>query len=321
MNKTRMIIDVDTGIDDAIAILYAVLAPDIHVEGITTCFGNIDVDQATDNTLRLLKLARANFEIPVAVGASKPLKRDFPGSAEHVHGKNGIGGAVLAKSEQQPIRQSAAEFIVSTVNDNPGEITIVTLARMTNLAHAIQLDPGIITKIKEVVVMGGNVFVPGNITPVAEANLAGDPEAAAYAFASGLPITAVGLDVTLKTLLTKAHVQYMLTHAPAGKQPLVAFMRDSLEHYFDFYQEVSHLIGACPMHDLLAVMVAADPSLVKKQTLLAVIETEGLHTSGMVVTDRRAVPVVGNPIDFCVDVESERALNAMMALFLRENAG
>lgn len=316
MIQTRMILDVDTGIDDAIAILYACVSSEIKVEGITTCFGNIDVEQATDNTLRLIKLAGVNYDIPVAAGAAKPLVRPFPGSTVHVHGENGIGGAILAPTPQKQLEQSAAEFIVSMVNENPGEITLVTLARLTNLAQAIEIDPTIIGKFKSVVIMGGNIHAPGNVSPVAEANLIGDPEAAAYVFESGLPITVVGLDVTMKTLFTRVQLDYLLAKAPVDKLPLVEFMRDSLEHYFTFYQEVNNLIGACPMHDLLAVLVAINPSLVTKQTFHATVATEGIYTAGMVVTDRRAKPIVGKPVEFCMDVDAVRAMNQMMAIFL-----
>ncbi|WP_138495489.1 nucleoside hydrolase [Paenibacillus pinistramenti] len=320
MIQQRMILDADTGIDDAAALLYALLSPQIKVEGITTCFGNIDVEQATDNTLRLLKLAGLEHEIPVAKGAAHPLARTEVRFSEHVHGQNGIGGVILPPSDQQVIRQTAAEYIVSMVNEHPGEITLVTLARMTNLAQALELDPGIAGKFRKIVVMGGNVLVPGNVTPVAEANFAGDPEAAAYVFRSGAPLTVVGLDVTLKTLLTRRQLGYLLEHAPAGKQPLVTFLRDSLEHYFRFYQEVNHLIGACPMHDLLAVLVAENPSLVQIQRLHAFIAAEGEHVAGMVVTDRRARPHIGQPADFCMDVDGERAMNAMMAVFLSDSS-
>ncbi|ANS73793.1 nucleoside hydrolase [Paenibacillus yonginensis] len=318
MNKQRMILDADTGIDDAIALLYALLSPEIQVEGITTCFGNIDVEQATDNTLRLLKLAGLENDIPVAKGAAHPLVRTDVRFSEHVHGHNGIGGAELPASNQQVIRQSAAEYIVEMAHKYPGEITLVTLARMTNLALALELDPGIAGMFKQVVVMGGSVLVPGNVSPVAEANFAGDAEAAAAVFQSGMPLTIVGLDVTLQTLLTRHQLGYLLEHAPAAKQPMVAFLRDSLEHYFRFYQEANHLIGACPMHDLLAVLVAENPSLVTTQNLHAFIATEGEQVAGMVVTDRRAKPHVGRPVDFCLGVDGERAISRMMALFLSE---
>lgn len=316
--KLRMIVDADTGIDDAIAILYALYSPDIRLEGITTSFGNAGVEQTTDNTLRLLKLAGFEHQIPVASGADKPLNRPALHFSRHVHGDNGLGGAELPPAGQQPVSSQAAEFIVSAVNAAPGEITLVTLACLTNLANAIKLDPGIVGKFKQVVVMGGSVLVPGNRTPVAEANFASDPDAAAFVFESGMPLRVVGLDVTLKTLLTRRQLAYLLEHAPSGKQAAIRFMRDSLEFYFRFYQSSNHLVDACPMHDLLAVLAAENPSLVKIQTLPAFIATEGEYTAGMVVADRRARPSVGKPVDFCLEVDAERAMNAMLAVFLKQ---
>ncbi|MDQ8735332.1 nucleoside hydrolase [Paenibacillus sp. LHD-38] len=120
--RNRMLLDVDTGIDDALAILYALLSPQIKVEGITTGFGNTDVVQATENTLRVIQVADCGYEVPVAIGASGPLNRVFPGAVPHIHGHNGIGDAVLPASPHQPVKESAAEFIVQKVNEAPGEL-------------------------------------------------------------------------------------------------------------------------------------------------------------------------------------------------------
>ncbi|AJY77572.1 nucleoside hydrolase [Paenibacillus beijingensis] len=311
-----ILLDVDTGIDDSVAILYALNALNIRVEGICTGFGNTDVGQATDNTLRLIKLANPDYDIPVAPGAAGPLQRRWSGPVVHVHGNNGIGNAELPASSQQPLQQSAADFIVRKANEQPGEITLVTLGRLTNLALALEKDPSIGTKIKKVVMMGGTVAAPGNVTPVCEANFHGDPEAAARVLKSDLPLTIVGLDVTMKTRLTARHLELLARNAGPDKRELIAYLQTALSYYFNYYTQVNDFIGACPLHDPLALLVAVDPSLVKMQTLKADIECEGRFTAGMVVTDQRTHPSIGRDVQVCLEVDSERAVNKLVAAFL-----
>ena len=310
-----MIIDADTGIDDALAILYAVKSPAIKLEAVCTVFGNIEVEQATDNTLRLLQLAGARDSVQVVKGAAKPLEREFQGSTTHVHGENGIGGAVIAPSEQLPHDDAAADYLIRTANERPGEVTLVLMGRMTNLALALRRDPSIASKFRSVVVMGGNVFVPGNVTPVAEANFWGDPESAAVLMEAGLPLTVIGLDVTMQTLLTRDALDELGRTCRPENAPLVDFLKDSFEIYFDFYQQVNKLDNACPLHDPLAVIAAVYPELVKSSTLHASIACGDPLTDGMVVTDRRAIPSVGHPVSFALEVDSDSALKELFSVF------
>lgn len=317
-NLNRMLLDVDTGIDDALAILYALLSPEIKVEGITTGFGNTDVAQATENTLRVIQLANCGYEVPVAVGAASPIERIFHGAVPHIHGNNGIGDASLPPSIQKPIEESASDFIIRKVNENPGELILVTVGRLTNLAIALQKDPSIVTKFKKVVIMGGAVFAPGNITPVSEANLYGDPEAASSVFESELPITIVGLDVTQKTRLTRNHLEMLSRQAPPNKREIVNFIKEATERYFAFYEFSNHFIGECAMHDPLAVLVAVNPSLVKIEVMNAVIDCGTGYTAGMIITDRRVRSIVGRAVDFCLEVDEEKAMEQMLSVFIGE---
>ncbi|WP_127510336.1 nucleoside hydrolase [Paenibacillus humicus] len=310
-----MIIDADTGIDDALAILYAVKSPAIRLEAVCTVFGNIDVDQATDNTLRLIQLAGARDRVQVVKGASKPLEREFQGSTSHVHGENGIGGAVLPPSDQLPLGEAAADYLVRIANERPGEVTLVLMGRMTNLALALRRDPSIASKFRSVVVMGGNVLVPGNVTPVAEANFWGDPESAAVLMEAGLPLTVIGLDVTLQTLLTRDALDELGKTCLPENAPLVDFLKDSFAIYFDFYQQVNKLDNACPLHDPLAVIAAVFPEMVTCTTLHASIACGDRLTDGMVVTDRRVFPSVGNPVSFALEVDADTALEELYSVF------
>lgn len=316
MSTTRIIIDCDTGIDDALTILYALRTPDVVVEGITTVFGNIDVAQAADNTLRLLALANPGYEIPVALGASQALVRELGGFSTHVHGGNGIGGVQLPPSSQRPVLETAAEFIVRLADENPGEIVLVTLGRLTNLSLALDLDPALTGKLKKVVAMGGTVFKPGNVTAVAEANLWGDPEAADRVFTSGLPVLMVGLDVTLKTLITTEHLELLRQFGKEENKALIDFMDESLKYYFNFYREANYLIGAAPLHDPLALMAALQPDLLTCRQMKVRVETRGEHTAGMVVADLWAQPKAGEFIEVAVDVDAERAVGVFLSAFM-----
>ncbi|UQZ36007.1 nucleoside hydrolase [Paenibacillus sp. PK3_47] len=316
MNTTRMIIDCDTGIDDALAILYALKAPNVIVEGITTVFGNIDVGQASENTLRLLALANPGYEIPVAVGASKALVRETLGFSAHVHGENGIGGAELPPSAQRLVEEPAPDFIVRLANENPGEMVLVTLGRLTNLSLALDIDPQLKDKFKKVVVMGGTIFKPGNVAPVAEANLWGDPEAADRVFTSGLPVQMVGLDVTLQTRITSEHLGLLKQFGREENKDIIDFMEQSLQFYFKFYREANYYINSAPLHDPLALMAALRPDLLTWRQMKVRVEHQGQFTSGMVVADLRAQPKVGEFIEVAVDVEAEKAVGVFLSAFM-----
>ena len=316
MTKTRIIIDADTGIDDALAILYALRAPNVIVEGITTVFGNINVEKAADNTLRLLELAKPGYEIPVAIGASKALVRETLEFGTHVHGENGIGNVEIPPSTQQPIRETASEFIIRMANENPGEIVLVTLGRLTNLSMALEMDPGLKDTLKKVVVMGGTIFRPGNTTPVAEANIWGDPEAADHVFTSGTAVTMVGLDVTQKTRITQEHIDLLKRFGREENKEIISFMEESLVFYFNFYREANYFVNSAPLHDPLALMVALQPDLVTCREMNVRVEHKGEHTAGMVVADLRVQPKVGQPIQVAVDVDVERAVGTFLSVFM-----
>ena len=200
----RMILDTDPGIDDAMAILFALRRPGIRLEALTTVFGNTDVDTATVNALRILELA-GRSEIPVARGASRSLLRPFTKAADHVHGTNGLGGIELPEPRSRPVSETASDLIIRMARENPGEITLCPVGPITNVAVALTRAPEIAGLLREIVVMGSTIFQPGIQgipTPLADANFWNDPEAAQIVLRSGARITLVGMDVTMKVLLT-----------------------------------------------------------------------------------------------------------------------
>ena len=219
----RVIIDSDPGIDDAAAILLALASPELEVVAVTTIFGNASVEDCTANARVVLDAAGRN-DIPVFMGASKPLLRPAnEGWASHIHGGDGLGGVIASGSTGSPPAgggstpanmrepwgvdtpgEHAALAIVDTVMAAPGEITILALGRMTNVALALALEPGIASAVREIVVMGGAVTVPGNVSGVATANLHEDPESAAIVYRSGAPIAQVGLDVCNRVTVSRS---------------------------------------------------------------------------------------------------------------------
>ncbi|WP_035351077.1 nucleoside hydrolase [Fictibacillus gelatini] len=306
MSSKKIILDVDTGIDDALAILYAVKSKEIQIEGITTVFGNVSADQATRNTLQVLELADANDNIPVAMGAKKPLFREWSGPVIHVHGQNGIGDYELPEPSLQPLEEHAADFIVRQVNEQPGELTLVFVARLTNLALALAKDPSIAGKVKGLVLMGGALKTFGNVTPIAEANIYGDPEAAHRVFESGIPITMVGLDVTRKAKFQEEHLKQLMDLASPENEKMIKF----IEHIIRFGIEASVKMneGKCRlMHDPLAVGVAIDPGLVKSENHYVYIETQSRLSAGATVADLRlSRKKTETNAAVCVEVDHER---------------
>ena len=254
----QILIDADTGIDDSIAILFALKRPDVRVMGVTTGFGNTTARQAAENSLRLIRLAGVPYEVPVAVGATEPLAGNWKGPDPHIHGPNGIGGVELPPSPQQPLEEPAWAFIARMAREHPGELTLVTLARMTNLAKALEIEPDLPRLLKRVVFMGGTFHAPGNVSPVAEANIAGDPEAADRVFQAGFDLTMVGLDVTHRVVLTRRDIAGW---TGSGTMAGCAFA-SMVEHYIGSYEMNAPYLGGCALHDPLAVAVAIDPTLV-----------------------------------------------------------
>lgn len=317
MEKFHILLDADTGVDDALALLYALKKPQIKLEGVTSVFGNIDEKQAAQNALDIIALANPGYEVPVAIGAAETIKGVTEEGAPDIHGVNGIGNAVLPKSAQKVLDMDAVDFIIEKAKELDGELIIVATGRLTNVALALQKEPELPKYVKKLVVMGGNVLAPGNSTPVAEANIYGDPDAADQVFMSKLDVTMVGLDVTMKTLLTYDHVLCLERHCCEENKPIVKFLKEMLPLYMDFYRKSDNFFEACAMHDPLAMIVAVNPSVVKTQKFKARVECAECMCKGMIVTDRRINPTEdANFVEFCMEVDAEAALNEMLAALL-----
>ncbi len=253
--KQPIIFDTDPGVDDAQAIAIALRHPELELLGLTTTYGNVDVEVATRNALLLAQLAGRD-DVPVAQGAAAPLVKTRHPPPAHIHGANGLGDIVLPEVQGKADPRSAAQFIVDTVNARPGEVTLVAVGPLGNLAAALQLDPTLTERVKQVVIMGGSIREGGNVTPVAEANMFNDPHAASRVLTAGWPLTLVGLDVTHPCVLTAGH----MGRIEAGQGELGRVLAGSYTFYRDFYREFLGIDGCCP-HDSCALARLLRPDL------------------------------------------------------------
>jgi purine nucleosidase len=273
--RWRVILDTDPGVDDAFALLLAMRSPELMIEGITAVAGNVPLELTLPNALRMVEIAERT-DIPVAAGAKGPLVRRLV-TAAYVHGENGLGGAAFAEPAIKPVPQSAAEFIRSTIRRYPGEVTLITLGPLTNIATALKSDPELPPLVRAVVMMGGSLS-GGNITPAAEFNAYVDPEAARIVYQAGIPVTMVGLDVTRRTTLSEEHVRTLESAENAVSQAAAKIARKAIEHH----RERGFLTGP-NMHDSLAVAAFLDPSILKWQQYYVDVETSGELTAGETV--------------------------------------
>ncbi len=286
-----VLIDTDPGIDDALALLLALASAEVSVEAISTVAGNVPVTVATENALRILDVAAPRRRPRVARGAAGPLARPLT-TAAHVHGEDGLGNirGLLGPDgrPRYPEPRAALEMldgpdlILDTADRFRGRLVIVALGPLTNLALAARRDRRRLAGAARIVVMGGAVAVPGNVTPGAEFNFFVDPEAAAEVFEAGLPLEVVPLDVTRQALLRPGDLETRLA-PPLG--PAARFLLDVTAHGFDF--AAARGDRGIVLHDPLAVGVAVEPSLVGMEPLHVEVESAGRLTRGVVVADRR----------------------------------
>ncbi len=272
----RIILDTDPGIDDALALFLALASPEIQLEAITTVSGNVHVDLTTRNALALLELA-GRTDIPVARGCAGPLLVKYVDAAD-VHGSNGLGGIVLPHPKTQPVVQHAVELIIEKVMDAPSEITLVAIGPLTNIALAFRREPRIAQSVREVVIMGGALRVPGNVTPIAEFNIFCDPHAAHIVFHAGWPIRLVTLDTTTVTLLQRKQVETLARR----ESKITEFIKQATAFYFDIFGAAND-VTAFQMHDPLCLAAAFQPELITWEPAYVDVELTGSLTLGETV--------------------------------------
>ena len=272
---TKLILDCDPGLDDALALLLAHADPTLELVAVTTVGGNVDLASTTRNALQLREYLGFD-EVPIAAGADGPLVRTAENAA-HVHGASGLGDVVLPASILPESEQHAVDLIIELVSASPGEIHIVATGPLTNIALALRKEPRLAEWAASFVMMGGS-YSRGNATPAAEFNIYADPEAAAEVFAAGWQVVMVGLDLTLQAIATEEIVQRMARLGRLGEElvvPLSTFWTDPADSVW----------AGQAVHDVCAVAYLAHPELFRSGQARVDVETKGEFTSGMTVVD------------------------------------
>nr|CAA6824321.1 MAG: Inosine-uridine preferring nucleoside hydrolase (EC [uncultured Thiotrichaceae bacterium] len=257
--RHKMIIDTDPGVDDAMAIFTAIAHPEIELLGLTTTFGNVSVERATQNALTLLEMS--GLDIPVAGGVSVPEQKEPAPFPDFIHGADGFGNVNLPSPVRKAVDKDAADFIIETVMAHPGEVSLVAIGPLGNLALALEREPLIARNVKQVVIMGGSIAEGGNVSPVAEANIFSDPHAADKVMTAEWPLVMVGLDVTHQVLLTRG----LFAEIKDRNQKVGAFMQQAATFYIDFYRREREAADGCFGHDVSAVIYVTNPDLFETQ--------------------------------------------------------
>ena len=313
----KIIIDTDPGIDDSMAIFYALNSPEIELLGLTTIFGNASTEICTTNALRLLEIA-GRTDIPVYRGAEKPISSELRGSPDFVHGPDGQGNSNLSPPKTSVQNETALEFLHKTIRDNPGEVTLVPIGPLTNIAELFIHDSSIDQDIKEIILMGGNAISEGNATPTAEANIINDPEAADIVFSANCEISMVGLDVTNKVFMSKEEINILCQF----DDPRSEHLKKIIPFYYDFLSSFFGLEGM-PTHDSSAITYLLDRSLFSTLNYPIKVETEGISRGktwmGMGISrnegglSERLKPWEGREnINICVDVDAEKVISLIL---------
>ena len=304
----RVIIDTDPGVDDTAAILLALASPELQVDALTISYGNGSMEQCEANARRILAVA-GRADIPVYPGARGPLLRTpNEGWAGHIHGGDALGGeasgTAVGTDEGGGPAQHAAVEIARRVVEAPGEITVLALGRMTNAALALRLEPGIAEALAQVVVMGGAVRVPGNVSPVATANIHEDPESAAILYDSGVEIAQVGLDVCDHCGLSDEQFRRLEECEAAAVQLLVS----ASGYTRAAYRRLGRLAEgeAVRYNDVPAVAYAIDPTLMDVERLPVAVDIGSELTRGQTVVDWYGMTGRAATVDVCLDVDAER---------------
>jgi purine nucleosidase len=304
------VVDVDTGIDDALALLYACAQPQAQILGVSTVVGNVALAAATRNTRAVLALA-GRADIPVWPGAATALAVAVRDASE-IHGRSGLGHAVLPEPEEPAQIFHALDAIIAAAHAHAGRLILAATGPLTNIALAVMREPELPRLVKRFVIMGGAYAEPGNVTPAAEFNIWHDPEAARIVFRAfggvgAAPVIAIGLDVTRKTIIDESDVAAIASRI-AGKPhgaKLTRFLEDSSRAYFE-RMERSYGRRIFTMHDPLAVAVALDPTLVETRRAAVDVETSGRLTTGATIVDWRGQWGRLANAEVAVAVDSER---------------
>ena len=317
----RVIFDTDPGIgagldaDDPLALMLILASPELELVGVTTVFGNVEIARATESALRVLE-ATGHSHIPVNMGMSRSIDGVLHAQSEVEYQKHrdNIGPVDHARVEAGRSDEHAVDFIVREVSENPGEITLIAVGPLSNLAMALLKRPQLAEEVRRIVIMGGAFgfeaeFGRGNVTPVAEYNVWHDPMAAKIVFESGIPLMAIGLDVTNPNVGTVLY-EDRLNELIDVKTPFSEFLHLICRNYIDAprFDWATERRG-CILYDPVAVAAAIDRSLVEIKRLPVLVETAGHYSAGQTMPVLRSDDDEAHLIDICVDVDGERFID------------
>jgi inosine-uridine nucleoside N-ribohydrolase len=285
LTPRKVIYDTDPGVDDAIALYFALAHQGIDLVGITTTFGNVSVDQAATNALYLTAIA--DRDVPVTRGVKTPWVKPGEAPPDFIHGADGLGNlSSRVPTSNQLDPRASAQFIVDMARAQPGEITLVAVGPLGNLSLALKLDPMLPSLLREVIIMGGTVDEPGNVSPVAEANIWNDPHAADHVFTAPWGLTMVGLDVTHRVVTELALFKKIADH---HRHVATDTLHHAVAFYSTFYSGLhKHLAlrPGCFAHDLLAFIYLVQPQLFGLESGSVRVATEGI-AQGQTMLNRR----------------------------------
>ena len=318
----KVIFDTDPGVDDAMALYFALAHPGMEIVGITTTFGNVTVAQAAINALYLTAIANRN--IPVTQGVKTPWVKPGEPPPDFIHGADGLGNLpsrVATSNRIDP--RSSAQFIVDMARAHPGEVTLVAVGPLGNLAAALKLEPNLPQLLQEVIIMGGTILEPGNVSPVAEANIWNDPHAADKVFTAGWKLTMVGLDVTHQVIVPLSVIQQI---ADQHRHPATDVLLHAVRFYADFYSGLyPHVakVQGCFGHDVLAFIYLTNPELFTVKTGRIRVATEGIAQGQTMMNRRESIaypqPGWGDAPDthVCMQVQAEAAMEVFTSTLQR----
>lgn len=312
----KVIFDTDPGVDDAMALLFLHKHPDIDLVGITTVFGNAPIEITTRNALFLKQ--QWGISAPVSKGANVTFDPARPEGhwPTFIHGENGLGDIDIPEIIDLPLDpRPAHHFLIETVKDNPGEVTIIAVGRMTNLALALREEPDFAALVKEVIIMGGAFDINGNVSPAAEANIHGDPEAADLVFTAPWRVTIVGLDVTTKTVMTSKYLEDMAKEGGASVQ----LLSDLSQFYIEFYKERTG--DGMVIHDSCACVYLVAPELFETRSGPVRVVCGGLADGETIQKpDGRGFPPGnwdGHPSQLvCTDIKPDEVLSLIRSVIV-----
>ncbi len=313
----KIILDLDTGIDDALALAYALASPELELIGVTGTYGNVLVETGVRNALAILELF-GRPDVPVYAGvphASTKESFEVLPVSEFIHGVNGVGEAELPEPEGRVQEGEAVDFLIESVKKYGDDLIIIPTGPSTTIAAAIEKDSSFAGN-AHIIMMGGALTVPGNVSPWAEANVNQDPDASDKLFRAAQDVTMIGLDVTLQTLLTYEETKTWHDLGTAGGD----FLGVATDYYIKSYETNSPHLGGCGLHDPLAVAVAADPSLVTTLALNLKVDTEG-ETRGRTIADETRLNDPVKTAHVAVGVDAGRFLGEFMERLTRLAAG